>query len=219
MKIKAVQDITQDTITGLEKINEPALINLKSKLVNFSKWLRVFSIEYVDNLGVTKFWSFVSRKKVPLVLSNDNKPDAVIIIPIFKHKDGDKLVVTKEFRIPINSFEWGFPAGLIDGDESLETAAKRELKEETGLNLTKVLFVSKNSVSSAGLSDESVVYVIVECEGDLSKEGNESSEQIEAYLFDVKQVSDLITSEDKVSAKALAFLMMFKALGKIEWSN
>ena len=44
--------------------------------------------------------------------------------------------LVKEFRVPINKYIYELPAGLVDSDdENFESAVKRELKEETGLDI------------------------------------------------------------------------------------
>ena len=127
------------------------------------------------------------------------------------------LVVTKEFRLPIGDYEYGFPAGLIDDNEKPEKTAIRELKEETGLDVTEILYVSPPAISSAGLSDESVVYVVCRCNGNLSREGNEETEDIETQLLSLNEVMKLFNSDVKVSAKALPFIFVFQAMGSIDW--
>ena len=84
------------------------------------------------------------------------KTDAVCIVPIFDNGD---LLVTREFRYTINGYCLEFPAGLIDPGETPVEAAKRQLKEETGLNTEKVLFTIPGGYSSAGMTDEKVAIV------------------------------------------------------------
>ncbi len=49
-----------------------------------------------------------------------------------KEKDGLKVLLIKRDKYPFEGM-WAFPGGFVDIDETLEHAAERELKEETGL--------------------------------------------------------------------------------------
>jgi len=97
---------------------------------------------FVDPVGTNPDgdpkWIFASRKHHQGQEVN-NEPDAVTIVPIRSDGDSLKVVMTREFRYPIMDYEWSFPAGLIDKGESIEVAAARELKEETGLKMEKVI--------------------------------------------------------------------------------
>ncbi|NQU66008.1 MAG: NUDIX hydrolase, partial [SAR324 cluster bacterium] len=79
------------------------------------------------------------------------------------------MVVIEEFRVPLGGYQFGFPAGLVDEGETIQETTKRELFEETGLNVTAFLRESPPVYSTSGLSDESVVMVYVECDGEPSK--------------------------------------------------
>lgn len=61
------------------------------------------------------------------------RPSVTVDVILF-HRDGERIEVLliKRARDPFKG-AWAFPGGFIDQDESLERAAARELKEETGL--------------------------------------------------------------------------------------
>src|SRR4051812_22417920 len=70
-------------------------------------------------------WEFVERKKVSG------------IVGIVAVTDDGKLILVEQFRPPVNKRVIEIPAGLAGDvagreEESLETAARRELLEETG---------------------------------------------------------------------------------------
>lgn len=147
------------------------------------RWLSMFRIFYENKNGKKGTWTFVSRNKSPK-LEEFPPTNAVIIVARVNRPEGWRLLITKEMRIVVGGYEYGFPAGLMEKGETPEAAATRELFEETGLTITKFIRVSPPIISSAGLSDETVQMVFVEAEGELSNKNLEENEDIEASLFD-----------------------------------
>jgi ADP-ribose pyrophosphatase len=173
------------------------------KKLTESKWLNLFEIEYKHKTRRGR-WMMSSRKNSPI--KNAACPDAVVIIPVVKTPQGSRLVITKEFRVPIGDYEYGFPAGIIDPGESVNSAIRRELKEETGLELESIMHTSKPVFSSSGMTDESCIMAIVEASGTVSDSYLTGSEDIEAVLMDVNDIGELLESDKFVAAKAWGIL-------------
>ena len=57
------------------------------------------------------------------------RPDAAIVFPLTETGD---VVLVRQYRPAIDKTELGLPAGLVEGGEEPEKAARRELLEETG---------------------------------------------------------------------------------------
>lgn len=178
------------------------------------KWANLFEVRYERSAQPEKSWIMCSRKDQPA--GNADKADAVVIIATIETGEGRRLVVTKEFRVPIWDYEYGFPAGLIDDGEDVEQTVSRELKEETGLELTRIKHISAPVYSSAGLTDESCHMVLVEARGEVSDEWLEDSEDIETLLLDVVGIRDLLASDKKIAAKAWGLLHHYVISGKID---
>ncbi|UCH23673.1 MAG: NUDIX hydrolase [Deltaproteobacteria bacterium] len=188
---------------------------IHSQKITNLKWLNMFNVEYTDRTGKNKVWQVASRKKEPkCVTGKFSKPDAVVIVPY--HTAEEKIVLTKEYRIPLADYEYGFPAGLVDEGETVLEAARRELAEETGLVLTRLIKTGPPIYSSAGMTDESVSMVYVECEGVPSTAGNERSEDIEVIFVSAAEASRFC-DEDlfKFDAKAWLVLSNFAESGHI----
>ena len=179
------------------------------------KWLNMFNISYIDKNGEDKIWQVASRKKKPkCVTGNYSIPDAVVIVPY--HTSRKKIVITKEYRVPLADYEYGFPAGLVDTDESIQQAARRELAEETGLRLTRFLKVGPPVYSSAGMTDESVSMVYAECEGEPTTAQNEGTEDIEVIFVSAREASRLCAQgSNKFDAKAWLVLLNYSESGRI----
>jgi ADP-ribose pyrophosphatase len=135
-----------------------------------------------------------------------------------------RLVVTSEFRVPINCREVSFPAGLIDPEDytdeaSVCTAARRasvrEMKEETGLDFTPTAVSPENLYSSAGMTNESVIIVFGVAQGTPSDEGNEACEDIATSLLTFAEMVEMMDNRKDVvySKTAWPFLWAFKFSG------
>lgn len=190
------------TVTDIHCLNEPR-----------QRFLNLWEATYLDHTGKVRKWQFASRNETP----KPNEPprsNAVICVCLY----GDRLLITKEARIVVGGEEWGFPAGLQDGDESPEEAARREVTEETGLTVKSIFKISPTTPSSAGALDEAATYVFCEVEGTLSNAFLEPSECIESYLLTYEQVVKLCNREAPydtgvISGRAWPLLYMYERLG------
>ena len=177
------------------------------------KWFSVFRADFTNKDGKHSSWEFVSRREFPLCSQPINRrADAVVIVPICGVGQNAKIVMTKEFRVPLGDYEYGFPAGLVENGESIEETIKRELLEETGLIFEKILMQSPPIYSSAGLTDESVIVATVGCHGEPSTEGNEASEDIEVIMKTAPETSEMLKDKSlKFGAKAWLTLTLLIA--------
>ena len=161
------------------------------KKITRKKWLNLFEVAYIDKNGQPKQWEVVSRKEVPKCITGEfDPPDAVVIVPF--HKEDRKLVIIREYRVALAGYEYALPAGLIDQGESIERAASRELKEETGLSIVRIMKISPPLNATAGMADENFCMVYCECEGSATAAGNEGTETIETLLVSPQDAGDLL---------------------------
>ena len=139
--------------------------------------------------------------------NKNDKVDAVVLVPY--HIKEKKLVMIKQFRVPINNYVYELPAGLIDNNEDIENAVKRELKEETGLDVLEIIKSKEKLYLSPGMSDESVSLVYCLCQGNTSKDYLEEEEDIETVLLDKEEAKKILQSNVALDIKAYIILNMF----------
>lgn len=62
---------------------------------------------------------------------------AVDVVVLFKDRDSTFVLLIQRKNEPFKN-QWALPGGFVENDEKLESAAERELEEETGLKLTSL---------------------------------------------------------------------------------
>lgn len=179
-----------------------------------TKFLNLFDAEYKNKKGTTKHWIIASRKSYETLREQffqDRKESMDAVVIAATHKESGKLTLVKQFRVPLNDYIYELPAGLIDSNESIETAVARELKEETGLSLLEIdnEKTKKGVYLSPGMTDESVALVYCTCTGEISNEYLEEDEDIEAILVSRSEAEELIRKDVKMDIKAYMALQSF----------
>ncbi len=93
----------------------------------------------------------------------------VDVVMIFALAPGRKMLIVEEFRPPLGQITISAPAGLCgdQDNEEPETAARRELLEETGYAAETMRFLFRGP-SSPGLTSETVNFFLA---GDLHRIG------------------------------------------------
>ena len=180
------------------------------------KWLNLFEAEYEHN-GHSGRWLFASRKANPA--ANRDRADAVIIVPVLL-ADGQppRLVVIREFRIAVNRYIYGFPAGLLEEGEQVEECIRRELGEETGLELVRVKRLSGGLFSSAGMTDEAIIMAFVDVRAvDGIGPQLEASEDLEVLLLDHAEVCRLCDDPSaRMDGRCWLTLHLYERLGRLD---
>lgn len=197
---------------------------MKNKVQNLeilaqTKFLSLYNANYINKGGNKKTWTIVTRKSKEVLEEQffngkEDKVDAVVILAY--HKDENKLVAIRQFRIPLNNYVYELPAGLIDNNDDIIPTVKRELKEETGLDLEEVM-VDKNGQKlylSPGMTDESVSLVYCTCSGEISDENLEEDEDIETILLSREDAIKILNSGERCDIKFFMALQSFIQIGE-----
>jgi ADP-ribose pyrophosphatase len=189
-------------------------INHLEKLTN-ERWVNLFAAAFEHN-GHTGRWVFASRREKP---HSGTHGDAVLMVPILRNPgEPPRLVLIREFRVPVGGYVVGLPAGLIEPGEAVEETVRREVLEETGFEVTAIHRITQPLFSSSGLTDESAAMAFLDVRGhDGSAPQLEASEDLEVILLDYEGICRVCDDRNLlVDAKAWSVLYLYQQLGKLE---
>ncbi len=185
------------------------ITNITQKTKNL--FLNFYELDTVNKVGKAGKYFLTSRAKTVdelKLVTGENIPNGVVIYSLYGEKK-DKVVLIRQYRYPLGGYVYEFPAGLVDPGEDYQSAAIRELKEETGLTLETVPvddIYQKPYFTTVGMTDESCATVYGYATGEISKKFMEDSEEIEIVIADREEVKRILR-EERV-AVFCAYMMM-----------
>lgn len=181
-----------------------------------NRFLNMYELEMKSDTGKRSTYFVASRaEKIEdlKISTRKNTADGVIIYSVYKDEDDnqEKLVLIRQYRCPIDTYIYEFPAGLVDDGEDFKTAGRRELKEETGLDFEPINakdMYTKPYFTTIGMTDESCGTVYGYAKGTPSKAGQKENEEIEIILADRTEVRRIL-EEENVAIMCAYMLMHF----------
>jgi 8-oxo-dGTP pyrophosphatase MutT (NUDIX family) len=163
---------------------------LSSRIVYDNPWITVFEDHVLNPGGGENQYGHVHFK---------NK--AIAIVPL--DEDGNTWLVGQD-RYTLGAYFWEVPmGGAADGEEPL-AAAKRELKEETGLTAEKWTRVMTLHLSNSITDEEGIVFVAEDLsEGEPEFDETEKLEIRKMPMKDALKMVDRGEITDAVSVAAI----------------
>ena len=146
-------------------------------------------LEFCSNCGDKNHYGYINGNtryhciQCNTIHYENPKPSAALICP----RNGEILLV-KRAEEPGKDL-WGLPGGFIERGESPETAAARELKEETRLNGKVIAFLGICSKFNTIFGDILLIGLEMEVKDWSTMEAGDDAE--EAELFSIKALPRL----------------------------
>ena len=133
-----------------------------------------------------------------------------VIMPI---DDRKRILLVRQYRLPAKDYMWELAAGRIDAGETPLQAAKRELREETGLKARKWTKAASFFASPGYVEEKMTIFAAEELtEGD---QNLMDDERIETAWFTPRQLDEMIASGKILDGKTLIGFLMWKRYGGV----
>ena len=159
--------------------------------IHSGKFITRYDLNYTATDQKTKIYEMISRNPDIKTLEDLHNGHIDAVVLIMHDETGEKILLNKEFRLAAGECVYNFPAGLIDEGETPEEAARRELLEETGLELYAVEDRIPISYSAVGFSNDTNVCILGRARGEF-RESTSVVEEIEPGWYTKAQVRELI---------------------------
>lgn len=116
------------------------------------------------------------------------------------------VLLLKQYRHAAGGVIWEVPAGKLDGGEPPESCARRELREEAGVEAERLHHLT-GLLTTPGFTDERIdLYVATGLS--FGTPAPESHEFIEVHVLDFERALEMIIGGDIVDGKTVACLLM-----------
>ncbi|MDD3367549.1 MAG: NUDIX hydrolase [Lachnospiraceae bacterium] len=159
--------------------------------VHDGTYLHGYELSYQIEPDRMKTYEIVSRNASLRTPEDLGSQVAGVSMVVFQN---DRLLLLQEFRMGINRTIYNLCAGMCEPGESMEDCMKRELKEETGLDLTEIKVLLPPSYAAVAISDMQTQIAIVEAAGTPTKQ-KQLHEDIIPKFYNREEVAELLRTQ------------------------
>jgi len=171
---------------------------INKKIVWQGKFMSAVEITYRDARGAVRTWEALERLGIGGI---------VVMVAV---TPAGNVILEKQFRPPIGRDVIELPAGLVEQDEPMEAAAKRELIEETGWSARKLQFLAEGPISTGASTEALRAYLCTDLVH-VGKNGGDDNE-----IIDVIEVPLLQAQEFLRDAQKKGMMVDLKVFGLVE---
>jgi ADP-ribose diphosphatase len=171
---------------------------VSKKVVWQGKFMSAVEITYRDARGVLRTWEALERLGI-----------GGIVVMVAVTPSGN-VILEKQFRPPVGREVLELPAGLVEPDESMEVAAKRELIEETGWSAGRLEFLAEGPISTGASTEALRAYLCTDLDY-VGKNGGDDNEIIEVIEVPIQHAQEYLRT-----AQSKGTLIDLKVFGLVE---
>lgn len=128
---------------------------------------------------------------------------AVVVVPLI---DDDTVLLVREYAAGVHRYELGLVKGRIDGGESPEQAADRELKEEAGYGARRIDVLRALSLAPTYMSHQT--WLVLARDLYPEKLVGDEPEELEVVPWKLDKLDALMLREDFSEGRSLAALFI-----------
>ncbi len=173
-----------------KSVKKPKIIN--AEIVAQSRFFKIEALDLCFSNG--------QQRRYERMKSSGH--GAVMVVPIHQ----GELILVREYAAGTDSYELGFPKGLIDPGELAEVAANRELMEEAGFGAHQFTPLKSLQLAPAYFANAMQVFVAQDLYPQ-SLPGDEP-EPMEVVHWPMEKAMELLSEPDFNEARSVCALLL-----------
>lgn len=167
---------------------------VSSKTVYQNPWITIHEDNTIDNNGNEGLYAYLESR------------DSVMVVAV---NDDNEIYMIRGFRYPSKSFGWELPGGGGDS-ETMLTASKRELEEETGIIAKTWTTLGTAYVCNGLMTEKMAVLLARDITFSGTKGGDDEHLIGDKRFFSQEEISDMIASAEINDCQTLTGLQYYQ---------